>query len=245
MRFVKWCLVGFLLMTSFGLSTPVWAQDTTDNGEQAQTSTDGQNGGETGLDASGKAPAEMGLNVDAMVAAGFGSLLYPHIEPAVDIGVLPLGPVTLSVGGAADLGYCLLCGIIDAASDWDVASWYWSIQARPMLHINDLSRQLVEALNVDMYAGATFGPQFYNFRFGYEPNNDSARVNFTTFVFGPVLGAKLFGDKIGLFGYAELRYLFEVGYAEQTIEIDDQRFTLTTDYRRGGSDLTFGLGYRF
>jgi hypothetical protein len=218
----------------------------TNSDEQAQTDEDGfvTNQGAESSAPVGKAPAEFGMDMDLMLAAGFGSLLYPHIEPSIDIGVAPLGPVTLSVGGSADVGYCLLCGVVTALSDWKVNSWYWSLQGRALIHFNTLSRMAQDNFNADLYAGLSLGPQFYNFTFGYKPTDDEASVDFVTFLGGPVFGVRIFGDDIGFFGYAELRYFIEAGFNETTVEIDNQEFTLTGDYRRGGSDITLGFGYR-
>ncbi len=220
------------------------AEDTDDT---VETDEDGfqTNQGVQQQDTTARAPAEFGMNIDLMLAAGLGSLLYPHIEPSIDVGLLPLGPVTFSVGGSADVGYCLLCGVVTALSNWRVNSWYWSLQGRALFHFNQLTRMAQENFNVDLYAGVTMGPQFYNFTLGYKPTNDEASANFVTFLGGPVFGVRMFGDSIGFFGYAELRYFIEAGFSETTVEIDNQEFTLTNDYRRGGSDITLGVGYRF
>ncbi|MGM0557640.1 MAG: hypothetical protein ACQEVA_14750 [Myxococcota bacterium] len=273
MRSLKWMMSVLAVLVAFSLGSTAMAQDApTDDTEQTEETTDettGEDETETadaatdeeqpetdedgfvtnqGAESSsptGKAPAEFGLNMDLMLAAGFGSLLYPHIEPSLDIGVAPLGPVTFSVGGSVDVGYCLLCGVVTALSNWKVNSWYWSLQGRALIHFNQLSRMAQDNFNIDLYAGVSLGPQFYNFTLGYKPTDDEASVDIVTFLGGPVFGARIFGDDIGFFGYAELRYFIEAGFGETTIEIDNQEFTLTNDYRRGGSDITLGFGYRF
>jgi hypothetical protein len=245
MNTMKWIVALIALTTVTGFTTTAFAQDST--GEETAVESGESDEGESSLTAKDVPPmkaADMGmLDTDLMLAAGFGSWIYPHIEPSVDIGIAPLGPVTISAGASMDVGWCLLCGLVSALSELRVNSWYAMPQARLLVHANALNHQFKD-LNVDTYGGVTLGPAFYNFTLGTDNSTDEADVDIVTFIGGPVIGGRLFTEKIALFGFVELRYLLETGFGETTVTIDNQEFTLTNAYNRAGPDITFGIGYR-
>ena len=55
-------------------------------------------------------------NIDVALSGGLGAFIYPYLEPQIDIGLIPLGPVTLSAGAVADIGYCLLCNLLQCST---------------------------------------------------------------------------------------------------------------------------------
>src|SRR6056297_1641054 len=64
--------------------------------------------------------------IDAGLSGGLGAFVYPFLEPQIDIGLVPLGPVTLSAGAVGDVGYCLLCNLLRVVdSDWRLNSYYF------------------------------------------------------------------------------------------------------------------------
>jgi hypothetical protein len=111
----------------------------------------------------GDAPVTMSAgSIDIAASGGLGGLVYPFIEPQIAVGVLPLGPVTLSAGAVADAGYCLLCGLVGAATpDWRLNSYYFGVYGRVLAHLNAVSDALGDAVALDPYAGVAVGPRFY------------------------------------------------------------------------------------
>jgi hypothetical protein len=193
------------------------------------------------------AEAVMGAgDIDIGLGGGLGGLIYPHLAPTVDVGVLPLGSVVLSAGATVDGGYCLLCDIVTSASDWNVNSYYLAILARAMVHIRDLAEEAGPTTPIDPYVGLVGGPRFYRFVVEYKPDGDSARFNLNTIMLGPNAGAKFFfGDELRWFAFAELRYLFEFGFESTKVEVGGVTYEVTSDdYRSGGLDFGIGAGLR-
>jgi len=185
-------------------------------------------------------------DIDIGLSGGLGGLIYPHLAPSVEVGLLPLGPVVLSAGGTVDAGYCLLCDIVTSASDWNVNSWYFAVLGRAMVHIRDLAENTPSSTPFDPYAGVLVGPRFYRFRVEYEPDGDSATFGLNTIMIGPSAGAKLFfGENRRWFGFAELSYLLEFGFESTEVEVGGVTYEVTSDdYRSGGLDISLGGGLR-
>jgi hypothetical protein len=193
------------------------------------------------------AGAVMGAgDIDIGLGGGLGGLIYPHITPTVDVGVLPLGSIVLSAGAMVDAGYCVLCDIVTSASDWNVNSYYFAVLGRAMVHIRDLAEAAGPSTPLDPYAGLVAGPRFYRFVVEYEPDGDSARFNLNTIMLGPNVGAKFFfGDARRWFGFGEVRYLFEFGFESTKVEIGGVTYEVSSDdYRSGGFDFGLGVGLR-
>lgn len=185
-------------------------------------------------------------NIDIGITGGLGGLIYPHIAPVVDVGVLPLGPVVISAGGSVDFGYCVLCSLVTSGSDWKVNSYYFTILGRAMVHVRELSEQASPSTALDPYAGLVAGPRFYRFKLEYEPDGDSATFNLNTVMVGPTVGAKvLIGDAQRWFFFGELSYLFEFGFQSTKVEVGGVTYTVEgNDYRSGGIDVSLGGGLR-
>ena len=53
-----------------------------------------------------------------------------------------------------------------------------------------------------------------------------------------------FGKSSRLFGFAEARYLIELGFQSQTVEVSGQTYTFSDDFSSAGSSVSLGLGFR-
>ncbi|MFO8064027.1 MAG: hypothetical protein R6V29_05265 [Spirochaetia bacterium] len=185
-------------------------------------------------------------NIDIALSGGLGGLIYPHITPTVDVGVLPLGSVVLSAGGSVDFGYCVFCSVVTAAGDWSVRSYYFTVLGRALFHLEDLSKSTGSSTALDPYGGIVAGPRFYRFAIEYDPTDDSADATINTIMIGPNVGARLLlGDAKRFFFYGELQYLLELGFQETEIELSGETYDVTRDrYQSGGFDFSIGLGVR-
>ena len=195
--------------------------------------------------AAGSTPSMRPGNIDIGLTAGLSSFIYPYLEPQVAVGLIPIGGVTLSAGAVADVGYCLLCGLLAVFdSDWRLRSYYLGAYGRVLAHLTFLS-DTVSALRLDPYAGLAVGPRFYFIGLEYLPSSASTTVTATTVIIAPQVGTRVFfSADSNWFAFAELRYLFEVGFQTQTVEVADQSFTITGDYSSAGSNVGFGIGMR-
>lgn len=195
--------------------------------------------------AAGSAPSMRPGNIDIGLTGGIASLIYPYLEPQIAVGLVPLGAVTLSAGAVADVGYCLLCGLLRLVdNDWRLRSYYFGAYGRVLAHMTFLSDS-VSALRLDPYAGLAVGPRFYFIGLEYLPSNASTTVTASTVIIAPQIGTRIFfSADSNFFAFAELRYLFEVGFQTQTVEVAGQSFTITGDYSSAGSNVGIGIGLR-
>lgn len=184
--------------------------------------------------------------LDAQLTLGIGGLFTPQIEPAVDLGLIPLGQdLTLSLGASASFGYCVGCFIFGAITNIDVKFWTFEPLARVLLHVESLSRAL-NITGLDVYGGLTGGPSIYNFTLTGQNNN----VKVTDRVVAVGLGALggmhyLLNDHVYL--GAELRYLIKLGVNTGSVTIDGTTYQEydRSDYVQNGLDYNFHLGFRF
>ena len=185
-------------------------------------------------------------DIDIAASGGLGGLIYPFIEPQVAVGLVPLGPVTLSVGAVGDAGYCLFCGLLRVFSnDWALRSYYFGVYGRALAHISALTDVLGDSIPIDPYAGIAVGPRWYVVALEYLPTGDSTTASLNSIIIAPQVGTRVFfNDEASWFGFAEARYLFEVGFQTQTVDAGGQSFTVSEDYAGGGGSVSLGVGMR-
>ncbi|NBC30110.1 MAG: hypothetical protein GVY29_08995 [Spirochaetes bacterium] len=174
------------------------------------------------------------------------ALIYPYVEPQVDAQVLPLGPVTLSAGAVADAGYCLFCGLLGVLdTDLQLRSYYFGGYGRILAHITALSEGLDIPIPIDPYAGISVGPRWYVVSLEYQPTGDTSRATLTSVIIAPQVGARVFfGQGSRLFGFGEARYLIELGFQSQSVNVGGQSFSFTDEYSSAGGSVSIGLGFR-
>lgn len=220
-------------------------------GDMAKASKPADKGGEK--KAEGKRdPREFGPGTFDL-SIGAGGLFYPHIEPGLDIGLIPIADrnVVLSIGGSLELGYCLGCKLFDIAarlsgSDLSVTSWYVLPFLRANAHLNAVGR-LIKMPELDVYAGLMAGPGYYSFK--VESSSDNAKVDYTsvTGTVGPVLGLRYLFGKRGFVGF-EARYLVTVGHEDVVLKDSSGNVIQTfngSDVARNGTDYQVSVGVRF
>ena len=185
-------------------------------------------------------------DIDVAASGGLGGLIYPFIEPQVAVGLVPLGPVTLSVGAVGDAGYCLFCGLLRVlTNDWTLRAYYFGVYGRVLAHISALTDVLGDAVPIDPYAGLAVGPRWYVVGVEYLPTGDSSTATLNSIIIAPQVGTRLFFDEdASWFGFAEARYLFEVGFQTQTVQAGTQTYTVTDDYSGRGGSVSLGVGLR-
>lgn len=185
-------------------------------------------------------------DIDVAASGGLGGLIYPFIEPQVAVGLLPLGPATLSVGAVGDAGYCLFCGLLRVfTNDWTLRSYYFGVYGRVLAHISALTDVLGDSIPLDPYAGLAVGPRWYVVGIEYIPTGDSSTATLNSVIIAPQVGTRLFfNEDANWFGFAEARYLFEIGFQTQTVEVGTQTYTVTDDYAGGGGSVSLGVGMR-
>jgi len=185
-------------------------------------------------------------NIDVGLSGGLGGLIYPYLEPQVAVGVLELDDVSISVGGLADVGYCVLCNIVGLVDDnWSLRSYYFGVYARALVHLNVLADQIGGSIGVDPYAGLAIGPRFYFFDLEYEPSNDSVSTTLQSVVFMPHIGARVFlSEEARLFLFGDLRLLLEAGLGSTTVTVGNQSYTVDDEVAGGGIGIALGAGLR-
>jgi hypothetical protein len=189
-------------------------------------------------------------SIDLMLGAGmdFGGLFYPHIEPGVDIGLIPVGEdVTLSLGASVDLGYCLFCSLVNFAAsatgtDLTVQSYYIAPTARALAHFNFISK-ILQVPELDLSAGVLVSPSLYTFRLEY--GDGQLDENTLLFSAGPVLGGRYILDS-GLMLFIEYRYLVTFGASKVSVSTSSgDSYTFDTGtVGRYGQSYAVGIGYR-
>lgn len=185
-------------------------------------------------------------NIDVAASGGLGGLLYPFIEPQVAIGLVPLGPVTLSVGAVGDAGYCLFCSLLRVlTNDWTLQAYYFGVYGRVLAHVSALTDVLGDSTPIDPYAGLAIGPRWYFVGVEYLPTGDTSTARLNSIIIAPQVGTRIFfNDEARWFGFAEARYLFEVGFQTQTVDVSGQTYTVSDEYAGGGGSLSLGVGMR-
>jgi hypothetical protein len=193
-----------------------------------------------------KAPFRAG-SFDFTLGAGWAGFVYPHIEPGVEFGLIPLGnDLTLGVGAVLDVGYCLLCPLVSLIPGYSLSSWYANPMARANLHIGSVA-QILEMPNLDAYVGGMAGPAIYRVTVKVDDRGvvASATETRTTLMLGPVLGARIsLDDRNRWLIFGEARFLLEVGFGETVVRIQDYEYRESGTTTRGGMDVVFGLGMR-
>lgn len=201
-------------------------------------------------EASVEGPNFGALDIDVLVLGGFGGFLYPHVEPGVDIGLVPLGDdFAISVGAGVDFGWCALCAVIDLVSDLNISSSYYAPQGRVNLHLGtlfDLIPREVESFTLDPYVGVFGGPVFYKFAVKDAQGGASVSAEQVTFLVGPALGIRLGFANNRFLLVGEYRWSNEAGFT--TVTVRDENGTSQTingdDFSRRGNDFILGIGFR-
>ncbi len=194
--------------------------------------------------------ATMGAgNVDVGLSGGIGGLIYPYLEPQVAVGVLPLDVVTISVGGLADAGYCVLCHLLEVLDDdWTLRSYYFGVYGRALVHLNVVADQVGGSVRIDPYVGLAVGPRFYFFDLKYDDGSVSESVSTTlnSVVFMPHIGTRVFlTEAARFFLFGDLRLLLEFGLGSTTVTAGGQSYTVDEDVAGGGINIALGAGLRF
>jgi hypothetical protein len=164
----------------------------------------------------------------------------------MDIGLLPIGPVTLSVGATGDVGYCLFCNLLRVFdADWRLDSYYFGVYGRALAHLSVLTDAIGGDLRIDPYAGLAAGPRFYLVSVEYLPSDTSTRATINSFIIAPQVGARIFfNDELRWFGFGEASYLVEFGFQSTTLVVEGQSYPITQEYAGGGTNVTLGVGLR-
>ncbi len=249
---MKLFIRSFIVVCLLALSAPAFAQSGQPFGDPAPSNTQPQSTPQEPAAQKKAEPAFYAGDIDIIVGGGIGGLVYPYVEPSVDIGLIPLNSdFSISVGGGVQFGWCLLCAALDAASDLDFSSSYIQPYGRALVHagtLGGLLSNVSEDFTIDLNAGLLGGPSFYTFKIEEEntANPASVNVNQTSFVLGPVVGGRVGFSDNTFFLFIEYRFLAEIGLSEVEY-VDGNGNTVTYDqdaFSQQGSDVMLGLGLR-
>ena len=230
----------FLLITA--MTSSVWAEEVDDD-----TIADAVDAEESVPEAqSNFGPGSIDVN------AGIGasnSLIYLNAEPGLNVGLIgPSDRVVFSAGASLNLGYCLLCHVLDLA-DVRVRASNISPMLRGTIHLPALMEAL-GAPEIDARVGLIGGIGNYSLDIGHGGSDPEIAASVRTNILGPFIGGtySLDGDR-GPFAFAELRLLFELGTASVTISAgdDDEERVIEVhgDVARQGVESLVGVGFRF
>jgi hypothetical protein len=188
-------------------------------------------------------------DIDLLLSLGLGGFLYPHAEPSIDVGLIPIGDMTVSVGGGIDVGWCALCAVTSAVSGVTIASQYFAPFGRVNLHLGTLGGALdaeMDGFTIDPYVGAFAGPTIYRWTFKFDDETANANATQTSLLFGPAAGARLGLANNRVLITGEFRFNLEIGFGSVTVE-DSQGnvyYDDTDAFTRGGTDFILGIGFR-
>lgn len=184
--------------------------------------------------------------LDAQVTVGLGTFLTPQIEPAVDLGLIPIGADnTISIGASVGAGYCLGCLIFSLLPDLSVRAWSLEPQARVLAHFGSLSKNL-NLPELDLYAGPIAGLSMYQFTWTQSQGQISAEDRLFGISAGLLGGLHyLISDRIFL--GAELKYALTFGLNSFVVQVGDTTYSevSTNNYVQNGFEYNFHLGARF
>ena len=192
------------------------------------------------------------------VMLGVGGFFYPHIEPGIDIGIIPLpANINLSLGANLDLGYCVGCLLSQAllnfvsqdSAEWTIRSWYIAPQLRGLAHLGIIS-DIIKMPELDVYMGFGAGPAMYYTGIKAESKTSGATASAEGFqwaVFGgPLAGARyMLGSSF--FVALEARYFVSWGVETTRVNLDGQSLNAGTDAiinDRYGTDYNLAIGFR-
>lgn len=182
---------------------------------------------------------------DFQLTVGLGTFLSPEIEPAFDLGLIPLGEnTTMSLGAGVGLGYCLGCHIFDVLTTLRVRAWNADPYARVLFHFNGL-RESLGIPELDVYAGILGGPSYYRFSIRDTQNNVEANQNIVT-LGGGLMGGLHYLLSESFFLGLELRYVLSVGLNTGELRVGENTYDFDYGtYVQNGMSYTFHLGFRF
>lgn len=186
---------------------------------------------------------------DILANIGF-NLLYLTVEPALDIGIVPLGgDMAISLGGGVGLGYCVLCAAVSALSSVNVRASNISPYGRANLHLGSLGGLIPKDINgttIDPYVGLMAGPNIYRFRVDFDQEDAHATATTTSIFAGPAAGLRAGFSNNTLLLFLEYRVTAEFGFATVNVEDSTGRvYRVTGDaYSQRTSNFIFGFGIR-
>lgn len=193
------------------------------------------------------------------LTVGIGGFFYPHIEPGLDVGIIPLpADLSISLGLNVDVGYCVGCllfGVLDDLSgsniEMNVGSWYVAPQLRGLIHLGAIS-DLIRTPELDLYVGLGAGPALFRFTVDVTDKTDSSKqVNASQTILtgfgGPIAGLRyMLGDTF--FVGIEARYFISVSVENQSVDFQGEQVSVDQAAyidRRFGSDYNLSFGLRF
>lgn len=191
---------------------------------------------------------------------GAGGFFFPHLEPGIDIGIIPLpGNINLSIGANLDVGYCVGCLIsgfvLDFASggnvDWEIRSWYIAPQLRGLAHLGLIS-DILRLPELDLYVGIGAGPAMYytglKVTSQQDRNSTASAESFSWIGFGGPLAGLRYMLSDAFFIGVEARYFVSWGVSTGRVDLDGTTYDAGTDAiinDRYGTDYNLALGVRF
>ncbi|MFY0566417.1 hypothetical protein ACN28E_21630 [Archangium lansingense] len=137
-RIAMMCLASLLTVTSAQAQTPAAETEVAPAAPRLNR-----------LQGVGDIDARVMLNADIVLA-------FVNLGVAADVGVLPLGPGVLAIGGEFEAGACVsVCLLLNATTGWSWSHMFYSPHARATYHLLPGSSPGLE--KVDLYGLALVG----------------------------------------------------------------------------------------
>jgi len=237
---IRW-ISCILLTVTLSVAAPAVAQDAAPD---ASAATPG---------ASAAAPTNGPQHYDAgtfdfTLTGAINGLLYPQIEPGVEIGLFNIGEnFTVSAGGSVSLGYCIGCFLVDALSGGELSLRARNIIAagRLAVHFPIISR-LLELPEIDISAGLVVMPGLNTVRWFANNQDASVSVRSVYFGIGPQASLRYLLRK-NFFVWVNYRLLLSTTFSQGTVDIEGTTYDVS-DNNFGvlrGNLYSAGIGLRF
>lgn len=195
----------------------------------------------TGLDEKPKTALMTPVHVDAKLALDTDILLvYINLGLAGDVGLVPIGPGTLAVGGGIDVGFCgsfcwLLSGLLTSALGTPSSYWQRHVfpNVRVSYHIKLPTSSSANANKVNVYALLFGGPLFTSLGLGSNDRRVLIEGNDTSIGIGAGGGAQYFfterffvGAEVSL-RYARGRYQWRLVAGNYMLSAQEESWDLS------------------
>jgi hypothetical protein len=144
----RYAVAGLALVLASG----AWAQEAEEAAEQVQPA----------VETAPTPPSRLlqPMNVDLRLSGDTNLfLLYVDAGLGVDVGLLPMGPGTLAVGGELNAGTCLVfCLVLNGLTGFSWWDRYLNPMGRVSFHFQPPAKQARQLEKVDLYAVVMAGP---------------------------------------------------------------------------------------
>ncbi|MFL5356228.1 hypothetical protein [Archangium sp.] len=188
----------------------------------------------------GDIDARVMLNADILLA-------FVNLGVGADVGVLPLGPGVLTLGGEFEAGACVsVCAVLNLATGWTFSHLFYSPHARVTYHLMPGNSHGME--KVDLYGLALAGVTLTTTRVANTGTGDSTDFEYLGSDVAPSVGLGIGGKYFvqdNLFVGAEGRLRYSSGEYTYTARVGNVSLSDTqSTWSLSGFNVQFFAGLR-